>query len=268
MSSQAVELPIQTPVERVVLRFSEDEAGISVLYNGLPYIVSLAGLFEFYCSTPGSERITIASGPWSGSLRSRLTVSGRSYILSGDDMKTGGESNIKIKQVNKDTIEIRYFFVVPRRAARVAVELLKLSGELAANARVDSNRVDTGDAGIIPAKPLPPQRRFLLRNKNRIIVRSAVCDVEIVDIEGAGTLRMADFRNVQWDSKKSIYVGADRPVEPSRICVLAYRLKISKPSNMAAADRGLARGNIQIISMPAMVLAPLKKTTVVRDTIP
>ncbi len=206
--------------------------------NGMKAVVSIGGFFEFYELSLTGSRKRIWSGPWNG----RLTENpAGTFIISGNDPASDAVYTLSLKQVDPSTIEISMTYKAPSRLSNISFEFIKISGDLFKGATIEATPASFYDAGSIPPDPLPIAKRILLKDKNRIIVKGALCDLEIKDLMDTGTIRMADFRNIPWDPSKSILFNGDKKfLYPGRTYSFKYSIHTLPPSrsNMLQGSKG------------------------------
>jgi hypothetical protein len=78
---------------------------------------------------------------------------------------------------------------------------------------------------------LPVEKRMLLLGKSGVLLKGALCDVEIRDLQEAGSLLLADFRAVPWDGEKSVYVGVGKTgLAPGGQYSFSYSVRFLPPS--------------------------------------
>lgn len=226
------------------LRLEVDkERHARVFYGGLQAIVSIGGTFEMNePSLLGGNRKHIFSGPWNGDLRQTMPGS---YSLSGRDSKSGAAYTIKICRIDTGNLRIDFSFTAPSRPADLSFDILKLSGDLFAGARLESASAAMNDAVEVPAKPSTVAKRILLTGKNRVRVRGALCDMEIFDLLGSSSILVADFRAVPWDKEKSISFMCDRmSLVPGRQYLFSYSVHCLPPSRTSLLRDDRAVGSL------------------------
>ena len=197
--------------------------------NGMKAIVSIGNFFEFFDRSLIEGRKRIFKGPWNGSLREE---SPDKYTLKGIDPETGIKYSIVFKQIDPSTIELFMTFKSPSRSSNIGFDIIKLSGDLFKGASIEANPASAIDKGAIPIDPLPIGKHMLLTNKNRILLKSALCDLEIKDLMESKSILAADFRNIPWDAFRSIYFGGEKyNLLPDRVYSFKYSIRCLSPSN-------------------------------------
>lgn len=196
--------------------------------NGIQAVVNIGGFLEFYEKSFDGSRKRISSGPWNGSLMENINGS---YTLMSNDTVSGASATIVFKQADPSTIEIYMTYKAPNRPSSLGFDIVKLSGDLFKGATLEASPAAINDADSIPVEPLPVAKRMLLMKKNRILVKSALCDLEIKDLTESGTILAADFRNIPWDKEKSIYFGGGMDnLSPSHTYSFRYSIRCLPPS--------------------------------------
>jgi hypothetical protein len=214
-------------VSSLILRVDK-ERHARAFYAGMPVVQSVADFFEFYDRKFDGSRKRTFSGPWGESLSENFTGM---YTLAGRDSTTGAEYTVILKQVSANTIELSMTFHAPSPSSNLGFDIVKLSGDLFKGASIEASPVSGNDAHTIPVQPLPVSKRMLLTGKNRVLLKSDVCDLEIKDLMEANTILVADFRNIPWDKSKSIYLGGDKnPLLPTSRHFLRYSIRCLPPS--------------------------------------
>ena len=212
--------------------------------NGMSALVSLGGLFEFYRTDFAFRRSRIAIGPWEGVLKSRLTARPPDiYSLSGGDPVTGAKSFLEFRKDEQNTLEMTFSFTAPRETTKVSFEIAKIAGYLGSGASLASSPASRTDSVSIPVKPRPTGNHILLKAKNRVVVGTPLCDIEILDLQSSKSILVADSRNVPWDRKKSIVVSAESvPVVPGDTYTFKFRVRMLTPTSVAKGGAGVASG--------------------------
>jgi len=217
----------------VVMTLRADNTNhIRAFCNGMPLFVSLGGIFEFYKTDFLYRRTRVAIGPWEGLLKSRLSArSTASYDLTGRDAGSGATSDIEFRQVDSSTLEITFSFTAPDQATHLSFEIGKVAMDFCRKASLASSPASLADAGTIPLKSLAFGEHILLKNKNTVIFRTPLSDLEITDLQNAKTILVADLRNAPWDRKKSVSVSAEGiPVTPGKTHTFRYRIRLLPPT--------------------------------------
>jgi hypothetical protein len=174
--------------------------------DGLKAVDGIARNFEFYVKNPDGSRSRICFGPWQGS----LTVNSPGfYTLKGTDPASGAGYTIIYKQVDASSIELDITFKAPNQSCHLGFDIAKLAGDLFKGSAIEASPVLPSDVTTIPVTPLSVANRMLFMNKNRVLIKSILCDLEIRDLTATGTMLAADIRLVTWDNSKSIYFGSD-----------------------------------------------------------
>jgi hypothetical protein len=218
-----------------------------VFYSNIKTIVSIGGFFEFFNqSILSQQRKRIASGPWSGSLPGRLQQgSNNLYLLSARDDKTGIDYMIRFEQKTSDTVEIALVFTAPQKPANLSFEILKLSGDVFKGSSLAASPSMSADAKEFSSLPKPMGKHVLLRNKDKVLVKGVLCDVEISDTMNGHSIAVADFRNAPWDNEKSLYLGVDVDnLQPGKKYYYSYSVRFLKPSTSGAVKIEDAKGYI------------------------
>jgi hypothetical protein len=211
------------------------------LCNNLPALVSLGGFFEFYERGPFGGRKRIFSGPWQGYLKENFSGT---FTLKGNDPESGAGYTIVFKQSDLTTIELFMTYQAPSRPSNLGFDIVKLSADLFKGAMIDAQPSTVGDFKSIPIQPLPVARRMLLQGKNRIIIKSTLCDLEIIDRTESGTMLAADFRNIPWDKEKSIFFGAEKSnLVPGKSYSFRYSIRCLPPTRAAHLQKTTISGN-------------------------
>jgi hypothetical protein len=231
----------ETPVsnasgkEAPVLELRVDsQARARVICSGFKIMASVGGSFEFYDRHLLGGRESIFTGPWKGALRENYPGV---YSLTGIDPSTGGEYAVFYSQVDTRTIELRLSFKTPSQTSGLEFEVAKLSSDLFKGGDFVTTPDTAFDAQGIPLQPRPLMNRMLLTDKSRILVRGALCDIEIEDLSNRNTLYAADGRNVQWDKFKSIMFGARADnLSPGSRHEFGYRIRSLPPSRHVSVN--------------------------------
>lgn len=220
-----------TPPVVLTLR-ADTTKQIRAFSNGMPLFSSLGGFFEFYRTDLLFRRTRVAAGPWEGLLKSRLLTRSKStYSLAGVDAGSGATSNIDFRQTDSNILELTFSFKAPDQATHLSFEITKLAADLCRNAALVSFPTSLTDAATIPLKPLALGNHILLRNKNKVIIRTPLSDLEITDLQNHKTILVSDSRNAPWDRKKSISVSAEGiPVTPGKIYMFKYKVRLLPPA--------------------------------------
>lgn len=176
-----------------------------VFCNGVQVMSSLCDFFEFYEQSLTGRRKRILSGPWGGRLQE---LSPGSYSLAGNDPASGADYTIIFKQTDALTIELFMTFKAPSRSANLGFDIAKLSGDLFKGGTVVASPASLNDAKGVPLEPRSLAARMLLADKNRVLVRGALCDIEVTDLADTKSMYVADGRNIPWDKFKSVIFGA------------------------------------------------------------
>jgi glycosyl hydrolase family 20 len=210
--------------------------------GGLPAIVGICGFFEFYEHSLMGKRARICSGPWNGALRKS---SAEGYLLSGRDPKSGAEYSIDYRQVDSSKFEVMLSFKGPSQSAGLGFDIVKLSGDLFKGSALESGPQAINDAEGIPMTPLPVAKRILLTNKNRVLVKGALCDLEITDLSGARSILVADCRAVPWDKEKSIVFCSEKSnLVPGRQYSFKYSIRCLPASRATALQNAKVTGTV------------------------
>jgi hypothetical protein len=221
---------------------------------------SLGGFFEFFDNDVfRRERKRVVTGPWHGSLPGVLReVRDKFYHLSARDDTSGADYTFEFKHKHNDSIEIVFSFTAPIRGANLSFEILKVSSAILMGSQLSSEPVAAGDSKEFPLKPSRIGHHLLLRNKNRVLIKGVVCDLEILDVKGGRSINVADFRNAGWDKEKSLYLGADlSDIRPGRRYSFIYEVRIRKPS-LSLPSLGRATGAVveDIDTRPVVSVRP------------
>ncbi|MBI5237010.1 MAG: hypothetical protein HY887_01115 [Deltaproteobacteria bacterium] len=129
------------------------------------------------------------------------------------------------------TIELLMTFKAPSRPSHLGFDIVKLSADLFKGGALEANPASLFDAKGIPVEPLPLSARMLLVGKNRVVVKGALCDLEIVDMTATNTMYAADGRNMPWDKSRSILIGAEYSnLSPGGRYSFKYSIRCLPPS--------------------------------------
>ena len=188
---------------RLELRVDSRNRG-RVLLNGLEVLVGIADYVEFFRRDLLGNRNRIFDGPWNGRV---IENSPGKYTLTGNDAISGAAYSVALTQVDANTISLLFQFTSPSEPCELEFDVVKLSGDLFLGARLESAPASMSDASVVATEPLPHPNTTLVRNKNRIRIRGAFCDIEITDSMSRKTLYAADGRDLPWDKRKSIIVA-------------------------------------------------------------
>lgn len=226
--------------------------------NGIKAVVSIGGGFEFYEKSLVGSRKRIFSGPWNGNLKENSIGA---YTLTGNDPASGASYSIVFKQADTRTIEISMNYRAPSSATNLDFGILKLSGDLFKGASIDASPAAIDDVGTIPGQPLPVARRILLVRKNRVLIKSALCDLEIKDLMESNTILAADFRNIPWDNYKSIHFGAGKDnLSPGKNYSFRYSIRCLPPTRSIALQKAKVSGSpVEETNAWSFYLLPPKK---------
>lgn len=237
---------------------------IRAFCNGMPLFVSLGGFFEFYRTDLLFRRTRVAIGPWEGLLKSRLSARSTSlYSLTGRDAGSRATSDIDFRQTGLNSLEMTFSFKAPDQATHLSFEIAKLAADLCRNAALASTPTSLTDAGTIPLKPRALGDHILLKNKNTVIIRTPLSDLEITDLQNAKTIQVSDSRNVPWDRKKSISVSAEGiPVTPGKIYTFSYQVRLLPPTTGVMTRTGAAsEASVNTSVIGNLVSIPPKEET-------
>jgi hypothetical protein len=209
--------------------------------HGMKLVVSIADFFEFYERNLDGSRSRIYSGPWRGG-RLKEDPPGR-FTLSGNDSASGAAYSLVYHQVDQNTIEIGMTYKAPSRPVHVDFDIVKLSPDLLKGAALEVFPAASGDVEKIPVQATPFEKRVLLEHKNRILIKSAFCDIEISDLSESGSMLMVDARNVPWDREKSIsFSGGKDRLAPGQTCSFRYSIRCLPPTGLASLWKGQTDG--------------------------
>ena len=213
---------------RLQLHLTEHK-GAFILYDGAIVMPSFFGRIEHYQRDLSLKRKRLSSGPWRGLLTGKLNKLEDKFTLSGHHDKSDFYAEIRF--INRSTIELKIRFKSDVALAGLSIEIFKLSSTLYKNTPVDATPAEADDIHRLPLEPRHVKNRFLLRNKNSIYIKSAVCDIQVTDVREARTLNVADFRSVPWDPHKSFYFNTDENLVALGDWVeLAYHIQFFPPS--------------------------------------
>lgn len=183
----------------------DQQARARVFCNGLKIIPSIGEFFEFFELSLTSGRKRIFKGPWGGSFRENPYGM---YLLTGNDLSSGAEYKVIFKQVDARTIELHLSFKTPSITSGIEFDIAKFSSDIFKGGDFVPTPTSMFDTKDIPLEPRSLAKRMLLTDKNRILVRGLLCDIEITDLADNNSIYAADGRNVPWDKYKSIMFGA------------------------------------------------------------
>ena len=156
---------------------------------------------------------------------------------------SGADHSIIFRQADPSTIEIYMTYKAPSQPSNISFDIVKLSGDFFKGAALEASPAAINDADTIPVNPLPVAKRMLLMKKNRILVKSALCDLEIKDLTESGTILAADFRNIFWDKEKSIYFGGGKDnLSPGHTYSFRYSIRCLPPSRSVTLKNALVYG--------------------------
>lgn len=223
-------------VSRTVLRI--DKANHArIMYNGLPAIVGIGDSVEFYRLDLLSGRTRITSDPWGGPLNGQIVqYSDRHFVMDGHDPIADGSSSMSVRETAPNTVDVSFSFKAPKEATRVSFDIVKVASDLCRNAKTISQPGSLlRESQIIPKDAQPLGKHILLTKKNRIIIKTALCDIEVLDLNSANSMLMADFRNAPWDRKKSIMIGVEGwSIKPGQNYVFRYLIRFMPSSDKAS----------------------------------
>ncbi len=203
--------------------------GGAVLYDGALVMPSFFGRIEHYQRDLSLKRKRLANGPWRGLLTGDLTTFENGFTLTGQHDKSAFRSEIRF--VDHATMELKIRFQSSIAVSGLSIEIFKLSANLYKNSPIRAEPPGKTDIRRLPLEPRDIKQRFLLRKKNRIQIKSPICDILMTDLNGTNTLNVADFRSVPWDSHKSFYFYTDINLVPSGDWIeLDYRVQFFPPS--------------------------------------
>ncbi len=189
---------------------------------------SIGGNFEFFHRDLTRGRQRIFSWYWKGDFRENAPGA---FSLDGRDSSSGTEYAVRFKRVDDATVEFHLSFTTPSRTSSLEFEVVKLSSDVVKGGEFVVVPVARQDAPGIPTEPRSLSDRMLLNDKDRILIRGMLCDIEIVDLMGRRSMRMADGRNVSWDRFKSIIIGAlATGLAPGSRQEFKYRIRALPPS--------------------------------------
>ncbi len=209
--------------------------------NGLKALVSIGGYFEFYERGLDGSRKRIFQGPWDGNLKENFNGT---FTLSGNDPASGAAYTFIFRQVDPGTIEIFMMYKAPSRLSNLGFDIVKLSGDLFKGGAIEASPAAMSDAHSIPVQPLPIDKRMLLMRKNLVLIRSALCDLEIKDLTESGTILAADFRNIPWDREKSIFFGGEKDnLSPGSNHWFRYSIRCLPPTRFPALQQAKVSGS-------------------------
>jgi len=223
--------------------------------NGMKVVVSLADFIEFFERNLDGSRNRIYLGPWKGTLKED---SPGHYSLAGDDSASGATYSLGYHQVDLNTVEVEMVYSAPSRESNISFNIVKLSPDLMKGAALEVFPAAGSDPDKIPVQPTLFADRVLLENKSRVLIKSALCDIEISALGASASMLMVDGRNVPWDREKSIYFigGKDRLV-PGQTYSFRYSIRCLPPTGLVAlpkvqSDR-LSIPNIKQLSLGGAV---------------
>jgi len=221
--------------------------------NGMKVVVSITDYIVFFERNLDGSRNPIFTGPWKGKLKES---SPGHFILSGNDSISGATYSLIYHQVDFNTVEIEMIYKAPSRPANIGFDIVKLAPDLVKGAGLEVFPPAREDADKIPVQPTPFADRVLLKDKSRVLIKSALCDIEISELGESAAMLLADARNVPWDREKSISLsgGKDRLV-PGQTYSFKYSVRCLPPTGHVALPKGQTDGisvpNIRQLSLGA-----------------
>lgn len=228
--------------------------------NGMQVVVSIADYFEFFERQVLGGRERIAEGPWKGVLRENHPGK---YTIAGNDQQSGAAYKITFSQIDSSNLELAFTFTAPLQASHLGFDILKLSSDLFIGAAIVGAPSLLTDAKEVSVQPLPFAKRLLLTDKNRVLLRGAFCDLEITDLDDSRSIYVADGRNVPWDKRKSILLGAGRDnLSPGREYSFRYALRCMPPTGAVGIKAvEIAGRSAGIVDPWSFYAVPPKKET-------
>lgn len=206
---------------------------VALLVKDILVCPSVTGFFEIYAYGITGKRKRIHSGPFQGTLKGQMDIHKNGYAIKGLSTETGHAVAVDAHIKTSNTLDITYHFSALSYNEYVTIDILKLVGDIFKGAKVEAYPKKDGDIQYLPERPDTIDNRFLLKGKNKIILKSLFLDVEIIDLNNRQSIKLADFRNVQWDSYKSFYVYADtKSWGHSKTPKFAHRI-VLKPKRLA-----------------------------------
>lgn len=210
-------------------------------YATLPVMPGILSSFYIFLQSPGGDRKVLLTGPWdSGTLPGRLSrISDSEYAISADDPGSGASYRVHYKQVSPEEIRLTFSIKPPESAGNLQMEyeICKLSGDLFKGAELEMVPAIHGKS-YLPVEPLPVEKRFIVIDRNELIIKGKVCTVVIKDLTQRRSINLCDFRKYPFDSTKSFYFfGHSRSLIKGKSNDFQYSIRFL-PSSAERDDRG------------------------------
>ena len=235
----AVASAATSPVVEIDLRV-DPRGRARAFCNGVQVVLSIADYFEFFERQVLGGRARIAQGPWNGNLRENRPGK---FTLSGSDPASGAAYTVVFERTDSSTIELTLRFTTPARPSNLGFDIAKLPSDIFLGAAIGASPAIMADAREVPISPRSMERRMLLTDKNRVLLRGSFVDLEISDLTENRSIYVADGRNLPWDKHKSLIVGVNRDsLAQATEYLFRYAIRCLPRTGVAAMPREALAG--------------------------
>ncbi len=184
----------------------DQKTGVRVLCNGIEAISNIGSEFHIYKRRLDGGRENLLQGSWPSTSMSLVSSPSRDrYSLTARNEENGATCSIDYWIENGNTIRIRFDFTIPDAPGGVEYAIVDLPDHLYRGAALKSAPETGNDLQFFPQKPNDENRRFILKNKNAIVVSSSMFDMELIDMDRSRGINIADFRAVTWARTKGFH---------------------------------------------------------------